>query len=266
MVLNSIDNPLISIITVNFNSGDQLLRTVDSIDSQDFQNFEHIIQDAWSTDESISRIQDNTSRGRREIFREEDLGVYDGMNKAMTKSKGEIVIFLNAGDVFANSNVLTLISDVYSRDPFIWAVGETATARTVSNNKNQQNYRLPNFRAVQLGFNIFPHPSTIYSRSLLKQLDGFAIKFGLAADQHYALRAYTIMPPRVLLFRISIFDESGLSSRQGKLKREMEFHAIRKDSNALIGGSVSLDVLVSTLLATLRIGKNVLYGRRRPHQ
>jgi glycosyltransferase involved in cell wall biosynthesis len=87
----------ISIITINFNNQDGLKRTIDSVVSQSFNDFEWIIIDGGSTDGSRELIEQNASRFAYWVS-EPDSGIYNAMNKGIKKAKGEYLLFLNSGD------------------------------------------------------------------------------------------------------------------------------------------------------------------------
>lgn len=130
----------LSIITINYNNAEGLCRTIQSVQSQTFHDFEHIIVDGGSTDDSVDIIRqyaDNeairlegykatrqkkngkaddtlpnrpiaSSPSRHEIcwISEKDKGIYDAQNKGIRLAHGEYCYFLNAGDTFCADDVL----------------------------------------------------------------------------------------------------------------------------------------------------------------
>lgn len=100
----------LSIITVNYNNRDGLLRTIESILSQTWKQFEWILIDGGSTDGSRELIEKY-----KEHFAfwcsEPDSGAYHAMNKGIQHAKGEYLNFMNSGDVFNNDKTL---EDVFS--------------------------------------------------------------------------------------------------------------------------------------------------------
>lgn len=96
-----IDKPLVSIVTPSYNSGKYIEECIQSVLNQDYTNVEHIIQDGQSTDETkkiLKRYKNPTYKNRIKIFIEPDKGQSDGLNKAIQKTKGEILLVLNADD------------------------------------------------------------------------------------------------------------------------------------------------------------------------
>ncbi len=98
---------LISIITITLNAEKTILKTIRSINNQSFKNFEYIIIDGASTDQTINIIKKNLKK-KYKIIVEKDNGIYDAMNKGIKISKGEFVGFLNSDD-WLNKNTLKKI-------------------------------------------------------------------------------------------------------------------------------------------------------------
>lgn len=100
------DCPLISIITISYNTVNTIEETILSVTNQTYSNIEYIIIDGGSTDGTIDIIKKYADKISYWIS-EPDKGIYDAMNKGLLVSKGEWVNFMNAGDSFKNSNVIT---------------------------------------------------------------------------------------------------------------------------------------------------------------
>ena len=97
--------PLFSIITVCYNAADTIEPTLNSVDSQSFTDYEHLVVDGASTDATMALVEKHPN-SRRRVTSERDKGIYDAMNKAMSFAKGQYLIFLNAGDAFHDADVL----------------------------------------------------------------------------------------------------------------------------------------------------------------
>jgi glycosyltransferase involved in cell wall biosynthesis len=95
-----------SIIVVCLNSGENLTKTIESILSQDYENYEVIIKDGGSTDDSIDIVKNRYNDNRITIKVQKDSGIYDAMNQAVGIAKGDYLLFLNTGDLFYNESVL----------------------------------------------------------------------------------------------------------------------------------------------------------------
>ncbi len=84
-------------------------RTVRSVDTQSFYDYEHLIIDGSSTDDTLSIIKRFENK-RRVVVSERDKGIYDAMNKGLHLAKGQFVVFLNAGDKFHAQNSLEIVA------------------------------------------------------------------------------------------------------------------------------------------------------------
>lgn len=95
----------LSIITVNYNDAEGLERTIKSVLSQSFKDFEFIIIDGGSTDESIDVIKKYENYIDYWVS-EKDGGIYPAMNKGLRQAKGEYLNFMNGGDCYYSYDVL----------------------------------------------------------------------------------------------------------------------------------------------------------------
>lgn len=97
--------PKISIITVTFNAAATIGRTIESVKSQTYRDYEHLIIDGASSDNTIELVN-QAGDERIAIHSQKDTGIYHGMNRGLKYATGEYVIFLNSGDTFASPYTL----------------------------------------------------------------------------------------------------------------------------------------------------------------
>ncbi len=98
----------LSIITVNYNDAEGLERTIKSVISQSFKDYEFIIIDGGSTDCSVDVIKKYENHIDYWVS-EPDGGIYQGMNKGLRQAKGDYVNIMNGGDCFHSDDVLDKI-------------------------------------------------------------------------------------------------------------------------------------------------------------
>ena len=96
---------LISIITPTFNSEKTLDKCIDSVIKQNFDNYEHLIIDNISKDNS-EKIVKNYNNNKIKFLSEKDNGIYDAMNKGIKISKGDYLLFLNSDDKIIDNNFI----------------------------------------------------------------------------------------------------------------------------------------------------------------
>lgn len=82
--------PLITIVTITYNAAGTVARTLESVASQDFTDYEHVIVDGASTDATLRLVESAPGKERRRVLSEPDNGLYDAMNKGIGLAKGNI--------------------------------------------------------------------------------------------------------------------------------------------------------------------------------
>ncbi len=119
--------PLLSIITICFNAGEALRRTIESVNEQTYLDIEHVIIDGGSTDVSVDLIKNLARRNVRWVS-EQDEGIADAFNKGTALTQGNYVCYLNAGDAFVSPQVLTQAASQMERNDPKAAAFFTATS------------------------------------------------------------------------------------------------------------------------------------------
>lgn len=112
------DKPLFSIITVCFNASHTIGRTLQSVASQSCTDYEHIIVDGASRDNTLDIVNESGRPELRRVLSEPDKGLYDAMNKGIGMARGKYLIFLNAGDKFHDAGSLASVARVIAENDF----------------------------------------------------------------------------------------------------------------------------------------------------
>lgn len=100
--------PKVSIITITYNNANGLIRTIESVISQNYTDYEYIIIDGGSSDNTLDVIKKFADKITYWVS-EPDKGVYHAMNKGIAAANGDYLHFLNAGDCYASEKVLQTI-------------------------------------------------------------------------------------------------------------------------------------------------------------
>lgn len=180
----------LSLITVAYNAAETIGETLDSVASQTYRDFEHIVADGGSTDDTLKIVEE---RGKTvsKIISEPDEGVYDAMNKGIRAASGEVVGFLHANDLFARENVLADVArafDVYNPDA---VYGEMIYFRSSAPDDIMRYWFSYPYRKGLLKTGWFPPTPTIYlKREVYEKLGGFDLQYSISADFDLVLRAF----------------------------------------------------------------------------
>ncbi len=177
------NNPFFSIITPCYQPGDRLAATVQSVLSQEFQDYEMIIKDAGSTDGSLERLPEDP---RIRVIKSRDNGIYDGMNQAVAAAKGEFLYFLNCGDLLHDAKVLSETVSCIQKEwdgssrPVIY-YGDVWEKRT-----GQRVAAKPAMTHFAMYRNLPCHQACFYSRDLLEERQ-FDLHYRVRADYEHFL-------------------------------------------------------------------------------
>ena len=133
--------PVISIITVCYNAEREIKATLKSVKEQSFKNYEYIIIDGASKDNTLKVISPS-GVGPTHLVSERDKGIYDAMNKGLALAQGEYLMFLNAGDSLYSTNTLQKIADVAKGSPDV-IYGDTAIVDAERNYLRPRKLRPP---------------------------------------------------------------------------------------------------------------------------
>lgn len=140
--------PLISVITITYNASETLPLTMESVAEQTFTDFEHIIVDGASSDDTIMIARQMGRPGLR-IVSEPDDGLYDAMNKGLKMARGSYLLFLNSGDRFHGRDVLQAYADaIEEKNPDI-VYGDTDIVDIEGNRIGPRHLSAPDILTVE---------------------------------------------------------------------------------------------------------------------
>lgn len=133
--------PVISIITVCYNAEREIVATLESVKMQTFTEYEYIIIDGASKDNTLKVIS-QSGVVPTHLISERDKGIYDAMNKALALAQGEYLMFLNAGDSLYSETTLQQIAEVAKQKPDV-IYGDTAIVDAERNYLRPRKLRPP---------------------------------------------------------------------------------------------------------------------------
>lgn len=229
-------NPLVSIITVCFNSSRTILDTITSVNNQTYQEIEHIFIDGQSTDNSVSIIEENAKREPR-LISEKDSGLYDAMNKGIKLCRGSIVFILNSDDVFFNKNIVENIVTMFIQNPKTKIIYSNILFSENQNlDKIIRKWKVSNEYkkgCFQSGWHP-PHPGFVVQKEIYDKFGGFDLRFKITADFDLMLRFLEVhsVPSKFFNEYTVVLRYGGASTGiKGILKTRKELSLIFKKNN-----------------------------------
>lgn len=177
----------ISVLTPSFNSGRYIERAIQSVISQHYKNYEHIIADGGSKDNTIDILKKYPSI---RYISEPDKGQSDAMNKAFKMSCGDIIVYLNADDEFA-PDAFEKIINAFRSNPSI----DIVTGNLIFLSPNENLIRIPSSKYLDIMLywkNLFPNNpvSYFYKRKVQNNVGEFPIDNHYSMDMWFLLKAY----------------------------------------------------------------------------
>ena len=179
--------PLFSIITVTYNAADTLPATLSSVKEQSCKQYEYIVMDGVSKDNTVDLAKAANIHNAR-IISSPDKGLYDAMNKAIDEATGEYLIFLNAGDAFHSPDTLQKIADSITANDFPGIVyGQTQLVNANRQRIGDRHLTAPESLTVQSFAQgmLVCHQAFIASRKIAQHYD---LSYRFSADYEWCIR------------------------------------------------------------------------------
>lgn len=180
----------LSIITINYNNAAGLKKTLDSVATQTYTDFEHIIVDGASTDGSVDEIiaySQSPIANRHKItwISEPDTGIYNAMNKGIKMANGEYLLFLNSGDFLIGEDVLEKVFENELKADILCARCHVSdNGKVVWTSNPPEEVTFGTLYLVGLA-----HQSTFIRKSLFEQYGYYDESFRYNADIEFWYRA-----------------------------------------------------------------------------
>ena len=178
-------DPLFSIITVTWNAASVIAPTLESVQRQTNSDYELLIIDGASTDETLTIVRQASIAGLR-VFSEPDKGLYDAMNKGIARARGRYIMFLNAGDAFASETVLARLALLTASNPGV-IYGQTQLVDARRNVVGQRHLTAPKRLTAASFLNgmVVCHQAFVARRDLVPEYD---LQYRLSADYDWCIK------------------------------------------------------------------------------
>ena len=178
-------DPLFSIITVTWNAAGVILPTLESVQRQTSSDYEMLIIDGASTDDTLAIVRQASIPSMR-VFSEPDKGLYDAMNKGIERARGRYIVFLNAGDAFADDAVLARLARLASGNPGV-IYGQTQLVDSGRNVVGDRHLTAPKRLTADSFLNgmVVCHQAFFARRDLVPRYD---LQYRFSADYDWCIK------------------------------------------------------------------------------
>lgn len=182
---------------------------MDSVRDQSWQDFEHVVIDGNSTDNSLDIIKSYTYKNLNWTS-EPDTGIYNAMNKGIDRADGKYLLFLNSGDILENKETLSKVLNFFTSEKSIMS------GNVIFKKENSQRLRQHPEKMTfsYLVGNAISHPSTFIKRDLFETYGKYDENLKIVSDWAFFLKVLGLNNESYIRIpeTISVFDATGISS------------------------------------------------------
>ena len=225
----------LSIITINYNNKAGLQKTIDSVITQTFKDFEWIIIDGGSTDGSKELIEEYSQYITYWVS-EPDKGIYNAMNKGILQAKGEYLQFLNSGDALYTRLSL---KELFKQNIYGDIIYGDAMFIDKNNISELKRYNKPISLSYFVSGNVINHQASFIKRELFKD-HLYNENYKIVSDwEFWILQAIKGSNFQYIPQTIVLFDFNGLTSQISNLQIEENKSVIK---NMPISWAIKKDI------------------------
>ena len=233
--------PLVSVVVPTMNSAAVLADALRSLASQTFRDFEVILSDGASTDETLAIAERHVaSLPALRIDSRRDTGVYDAMNRGVLLAHGEWFFVLGSDDCLSSPDTLATVAvHLRAEASATMVYGDVRMmAVNLCGVAPGERYAGPMSMKRLFSTNICQQ-SIFYRRDLFDTLGGFDVRYRLYADWDFNLRAAFMAPMRWIDVVVADYSATGTSATAtdarfyedlpGFIRTQLLLHAERRD-------------------------------------
>lgn len=220
--------PKISIITICYNAGESIEKTIQSVINQSYPNIEYIIIDGLSKDntlEIVHRYKEHITT----IVSEKDKGIYDAMNKGLQQATGDYIWYMHADDQIHDKETLTNAFQQHNYEDFVYGktlmINEQGNERSLEARKPHPNDKALSWKTLRNGM-VIGHQSMLVKRAIAPLYD---LDYPLCGDLDWSIRCLKASKSvRDTGIYLSRFAEGGISTVNRRASLKERFAILKK--------------------------------------
>jgi glycosyltransferase involved in cell wall biosynthesis len=196
----------LSIIIPTYNSASVLAKALDSIVKQNFTDWEVLVMDGLSTDDTI-KIAQSYNDPRIRIYSASDKGIYDAMNKGIKNAHGEWLYFLGSDDWLINKDVFHVVFS-QNINEFDVVYGDVEAPHLASVHAGEWSLDTIDYNRC--------HQAILYKKTVFKRLGIYNLKYKIWADYDLNLKWFfdKKLKNKYIQTKIAHYSQGGFSSYQ----------------------------------------------------
>ncbi len=177
-----------SVITVSLNRVNLIGDTIDSVQSQSFQEIEQIFIDGGSTDGTVDVILKKMKPG--DVFLSEpDGGIYDAINKGLKLATGNVISILHSDDKYENNSILSRVAKKFSERNIDIVYGDAIFFNKKSDEKVVRRYHSGALTLKRLEWGWMPaHTAMFIKREIYRANGDYKLGYRIASDYEFLCR------------------------------------------------------------------------------
>lgn len=220
----------ISVVTAVLNRADTVGAALDSVARQTHAEVEHIVQDGGSTDGTLEILR---ARAPEHLESAPDLGLYDGINRGISRATGAVIGLMHSDDVFADDGILAAVAERLGGSDADGLYGDLDYVSAADPGRVVRRWRSGAYDPARLARGWMPpHPTLYLRREVFERFGLYDTEFRIAADYEAMLRylraGVTLdYLPRVMV-RMRLGGESNRSPGRILRKSREDLRAMRR--------------------------------------
>lgn len=249
---------MFSILVVSLNPGEKLVETIQSIWEQSYKEYEVVVKDGGSKDNSLSLLEEFLEKNPEakqvvRVIKEPDKSIYDGMNQATAHGEGEYYYFLNCGDVFANDKALEQMAQGIQTDRSQGGQALIYYGNIYDALRGQVVQSNPKIDAFACYRNVPCHQACIYHYSLFRER-GYEPKYRVRGDYEHFLWCFfeKKAAPKYVDVVLASYEGGGFSETKENIQRSKREHKEITEKYMSKGQLLRYKLILLLTLAPLR--------------